>query len=505
LNMRRWRVPQGAIRKLGDGSRLKRWTPLTGSVAGSIILVLLGGCGGGQIQQQPPPVHGVLASIIVTPLTSPVETGDMIQLSATGVDAYGSPVSVTSFTWASSDASVAMVTADAFLAALAPGTALISAKSGKITGSMPITVNAGVTFSIGAEETVFRHSTDRCEDLDLPDVPAHAARLTDGTLVLMAADAPRNYSMFGADFSSLHRGCAAPALVSDDNLYADSYDNQEWIHSIYGEGGVIHALITNEYHDPFAPNCSPGYTGPGNPCWYNSITYAFSTDGGHTFNHATPPAQVIAPPFQIWDPQGTPPPYGYFMPSNILLAPDGFHYSLFLAGDRTGSTTRLCLMRTQTLDDPTSWRAWDGAGFNLQMANPYTGPAPAMCAAVALPPDVVPQPTLTYNTYLGKYVVIGGSLVGGPADPVCGFFYSLSSDLINWTRLRLVRSAHVPWSPQCFPPGTVGATFPSFIDHDDTTANFERPGRTPYLYYTRFNDQSLDRDLVRVPVTITAH
>jgi len=32
---------------------------------------------------------------------------------------------------------------------------------------------------------------------------------------------------------------------------------------------------------------------------------------------------------------------------------------------------------------------------------------------------------------------------------------------------------------------------------------FRAPGRTPYLYYVRFNDGGLDRDLVRVPLTFT--
>jgi hypothetical protein len=43
----------------------------------------------------------------------------------------------------------------------------------------------------------------------------------------------------------------------------------------------------------------------------------------------------------------------------------------------------------------------------------------------------------------------------------------------------------------------------TLIDHADTTINFERPGRTPYLYYVRFNDGGVDRDLVRVPLTFT--
>jgi hypothetical protein len=43
------------------------------------------------------------------------------------------------------------------------------------------------------------------------------------------------------------------------------------------------------------------------------------------------------------------------------------------------------------------------------------------------------------------------------------------------------------------------------VDHEDTTANFERPGRTPYLYYTRFNDLGPNRDIVRAPLIITRY
>jgi hypothetical protein len=311
--------------------------------------------------------------------------------------------------------------------------------------------------------------------------------------------------MVGADFSSLQRNCAEPALVSDDNYYPDSYDNQEWITSIYREGDVIHALITNEYHDPFAPNCAPGNTSPGNPCWYNSITYAFSTDGGHTFTHATAPGHVVAPPWQKWDPTGTPPLHGYFFPSGIVFGSDNFYYSIFKAIDRSWNEA-ICVMRTQMLGDPTSWRAWDGTGFSLQMTSPYTGPAPAMCAAVVYPPDVVGQPTLTYNTYLEKYMMVGATRVGGPTEFVCGVGYLLSSDLINWTRMRLVRTEYISFSPSCWSPsGATATVYASIIDHGDTTVSFERSGQTPYLYYTRFNDHDLNRDLVRVPMTITAH
>ena len=262
---------------------------------------------------------GPLADLTVTPPSGPLEKGDLVQLGVAAADAYGNALSLPLLSWTSSDGSIAKVTADGLVAALGPGAVTIFASSGQIRGSLPLTVNEGITFSFGAEETVFTWTTDNCESLDVPDVPAHAVRLADSTLVLIAGDAPRYYASFGADFSSLRRNCAQPALVSGDDYDPESYDNQEWIQPIYREDDVIHALIHNEYHDPFAPNCSPGNTHPGNPCWYNSITYASSTDGGHTFTHATPPAHVVAPAPMKWDPQGTPPPTGYFFPSDTRL------------------------------------------------------------------------------------------------------------------------------------------------------------------------------------------
>ena len=41
-----------------------------------------------------------------------------------------------------------------------------------------------ITFSFGAEETVFSYATDSCEALDGPDTPAHAVRFADCTLML---------------------------------------------------------------------------------------------------------------------------------------------------------------------------------------------------------------------------------------------------------------------------------------------------------------------------------
>jgi len=165
-------------------------------------------------------------------------------------------------------------------------------------------------------------------------------------------------------------------------------------------------------------------------------------------------------------------------------------------------------MRTDRLDDPSSWRAWDGSSFNIRMMSPYaTGSAVPMCTFLSRRIDGMGGGHIVYSTYLSRYFLVAPT--GGQVDgrSVCGFFFSLSTDLIHWSEPRLLVEAKLTYCPTIIPgPGaveTLPTLYPSLVDHADTTVNFERAGRTPYLYYTRFNDGGLDRDLVRVPLTLT--
>jgi hypothetical protein len=117
--------------------------------------------------------------------------------------------------------------------------------------------------------------------------------------------------------------------------------------------------------------------------------------------------------------------------------------------------------------------------------------------------------SLVYSSYIDRYVRVDewGQWVD-PQTLICGFYFSLSTDLIHWSEIQLLARADNGWcadtgpaEPPLLEPVQVGGA--SLIDHSDSTANFERSGRTPYLYYTRHNDEGLDRDLVRVPLTFT--
>ncbi len=371
-----------------------------------------------------------------------------------------------------------------------------------------------VSVTYGEPELVFDWTTDRCEDLHLPDQPARFVRAADGELVLFDANAPTYYVSHGVDFDSLAPDCDTPALVSADLQTPESYENWEWIWAVYRERTSWHALIHNEFHDAVAPTCRVGDPSPANPCWYNSITYAVSTNDARDF--VKPMAHVVAPPPRVWTPPDAQAGYyyveGYLAPTNIVRGPEGYYYALIHAIPRWYADDYVagsCSMRTLLLGDPSSWRAWNGTSFGLPLTSPYVaGSDVPACEFLNTPVGEMMHAvaSLTYNAYLDRYMAVGEWAQSLDAQTlICGFYFSLSTDLIHWSDNQLIARAHTgcedtgePGTPPMLEP--VRVQYPSIIDHEDSTTNFERPGRTPYLYYTRHNG-GLDRDLVRVPLT----
>jgi hypothetical protein len=459
-------------------------------------------------------VAGATATVTVTGPIAQIYEGDTVQLVATARDSAGNVVQGRTATWSSVNVESFPVSTTGVMQAWTYGPVTVTATIDGITGTLLLSVKPILaTVTVGAKEVVFDWTTDRCEDLDVPDGPARAVRAEDASLVLFSGNAPRYYASRGPTFDSIKRDCSRPALTSADNRTPESYENWEWLWSLYREGTTWHALVHNEFHDTVASLCRIGDPSPANPCWYNSITHAVSTDGGRSFTKPLAPAHVVAPAPNAWTPPTPSTPLngyyyyeGYRAPTNIVRSTDGYYYSLIdLTPDKAVAGMAICVMRTANLADPSSWRAWDGSGFNLRMSSPYvTGVPGPLCAALHWP---IGTSSLTFNTYLGRFMLVNESnmLINGART--CGFFYVLSPDLIHWSVPQLISEARIPWcdtDPQ--KPGVLEPVFvlySSLIDHADSTANFEKTGQTPYLYYTRFNDGGLDRDLVRVPLTIT--
>jgi hypothetical protein len=366
----------------------------------------------------------------------------------------------------------------------------------------PRDVSISVT---GPAQTVFSWAKDRCEDLDLPDLPARAFRDADGRVQLIAAHYI-NRRFIGPDLDHLTRDCSV-ILQSDHNPDPAAFDDSEWIGSTYTfDGHTIYALLHSEYH---------GWEHPGQcadnsvlNCWWNTITFGVSNNGGSTYSHATLPRLVASVPYRYIPNGGT---TGAMSPTNIVHNPrNGYYYALvYITQQPPGQSPNYaldCLIRTKDLADPASWRAWSGGtNFDTTFIDPYRStdnPTDHLCRGVS--PDKLVDPnlgsfvpgSLTFSAYADQWIFVGVS--------AGGFYYSLSPDLIHWSQRRLFYPAPVPWTYHCGDPDPVH--YPSLLDPNSTSRNFETTGKTAFIYFTLFHTsgctQGLNRDLVRVPITI---
>lgn len=354
----------------------------------------------------------------------------------------------------------------------------------------------------GEAEIVFDWTTDRCDDEDIPDLPARAFRDDSGQVQLIATHFIARRSI-GSSLDELQHDCT---IVANSVYNADpsQYSDKEWLASLYTEDGkTIYVLQHNEYQGhTHQGQCASGeYFN----CWYNSITLAISEDSGASYKNITaPPNHLVASsPYPYETEAG---PNGVFEPSNMIRAEDGYIYAIIRIDEYKSERQRVCLMRTDNLADPTSWRAWDGEGFNLSLPKPYLNqsdnPQEQYCTPLAQDDIGVMNQSLTYNTDLEQYVLVGISADQIDNREVWGIYYAFSDDLITWSRRQLLMEVELPWTY------SIGDTdpilYPSLIDPDSESRNFETTNQDAYIYYTQFNynrgQMNLDRDLMRIPV-----
>ncbi len=353
-------------------------------------------------------------------------------------------------------------------------------------------------------ELLYEYRQDACDSHDLPDVPARAFRDADGTIILLAT----NYihrALVGDSFATLEKRCDIlyrPGQIGDPALY----DDKAWIQAVYTDDGrTIHALLSADFHEYRHTRRCPFGTDT-NKCWYNAITAAVSTDGGATFRPARPPpAHYIAGPAVKYDLHAGR-SIGFFTTSNIV-AHRGYHYTLVYTGGGFAQQKRgACLLRSADLGDPSSWRAWDGAGFGYRFADPYrddTTPQRSGCTPVSPRVFSGPVRTLLHHQASGTFVAV--MLAAAPSR---GVYYSVSRNLIDWaeptplmlapTRSEVKRGLNRD--------AAVAIDYPSIIDHASPGRNFEFIAAKPYLYYVdlpaRSGKLTGERRLMRRPLVL---
>lgn len=365
----------------------------------------------------------------------------------------------------------------------------------------------------GPEATIFDWTNDACEQVDIPDLAARAFRGADGRTQLISTHyVSRRF--VGWDLNSVRHNCGVLLRSSGDDD-PSVYDDRQWLASPYTiDGNTVYALIHEEYQGWRHPDvCDPSYQGAEvNKCRSDAVAFAVSHDGGATYTRTPAPAGLVATDPYPYD--ATSGPAGIGETTNVVYARDGYYYVLADAYPRGAQQQGGCVLRTRTLGDPTSWRAWDGSGFSVRFIDPYveTSEPPEAHVCTPVTGGAISSSSLVYSTYFGKYLLTGISVVPDPQNGsnVTGFFYSTSDDLVHWSQFRLLMEGNIWWDFTCGSANPV--LYPSLIDPTSPSRNYSVMGQQGYLFFTRFNmfdysggcNITLDRDMIRIPVQFTA-
>jgi len=288
-------------------------------------------------------------------------------------------------------------------------------------------------------------------------------------------------------------------LTSHENADPSTYSGVAFVTAVWTDDGkTVTALIHNEYHaDHFPSAC---IFKESMKCWYTTIVSAKSIDGGQSFAETSPPAVIASAPFPQDFQQGR--HRGFFNPSNIILH-QGYYY---MASNTTGGMNQkpgLCLFRTATVNDPSSWRGYDGVGYTSVALDPYradTNPY-VPCQPVTGPGTVG---SISWNAAYGLFLIVYQLVDKIRPDGVTA--YSWSKDLIDWTMPQVLFAAPNMSSKNCSDSFRYG--YPSVVDPLAPGRNFDTVGDHPVLFLTRFHVGSNcglppNRDLIRFQLDIT--
>ncbi len=359
---------------------------------------------------------------------------------------------------------------------------------------------------VGGDVTVFRKSADTCDPDDIPDAPARALRLADGSVALFAAN-QKNRVFRGTDLLSVHFDCTV-VFTGKGSADPAEYDDRLWLASPWLlKDGSIAALVHSEYQGNTHPGHCP--TGRYLDCWYNAITLAISRDATQSFARAQGASALVASAPYRFDPAAHQ-PVGYFNPSN-LVERDGLAYAMIWARPYRAQAGGNCLIRAQRPEQPASWRAWDGTGFDVRFINPYqdsAAPEEHVCQPVAHEQLAGPVVSLVRHGGSGAYIALFVSArEHGDTRLPWAVFAAGSWDLIHWSVPRAVIPVARFDTVACDAPSPLA--YPSLLDPHSPSPNFDIVGDTAQLFLTRFNiaacRTSLDRDLIRIPVQISVN
>ena len=363
--------------------------------------------------------------------------------------------------------------------------ALIPADSAHCAG-LPA---ASLTIS-GTPEVVYDPARDACTGIDVPDLNPRAYRDASGQVVFFGLHFI-NRALRGPDLAHVKIDCEV-VLGSIENPDPAAFEGRNYVSATWTEDGKqVSAIVHHEYHADQFGKCPAGTD---IACWFNSLLAFRSDDGGHHFTKSNPSIVAVAP-FRQEVGQGR--HRGFFQPSNIFS--DGPHRYFFGATTGwDGQDAGVCLFRSDNPANSGSWRAFDGKGYSVTFPNPYasaTPPRPAPCRVIA--PFGFPVGAVVRQRGTGLWVAVFQAVRNDRDLPLDGFYYATAKNLTDWSLPRLLVAKKTIYNDLCTSDGTVLA-YPSLLDENAKTRNFEDIGESGYLYFTELGVKSCQFDGTRL-------
>jgi hypothetical protein len=345
-----------------------------------------------------------------------------------------------------------------------------------------------------APQLVYSAEHEGCAASDYPDVALRAFRDSHGQIVAIASNA-QNRSFVGESFDGIKHSCTTILTMSRNDDPAamswNSYLSATWTN----DGTTVIGLVHNEY----LANRIPGrcrYASV-SQCWYNVVVQVKSLDGGKTFRPYAPPALVAGVPIKDSEEQGR--HRGFFNPTNIVQYRDAQY---FMSATTGGGSQKagLCLFRTTNPLDPTAWRGLTKTGYRSMAIDPYRADPAKYIPCTPVKMGGTPN-SISYVTRYKKFVAVMPLRIGSDAV-TGGVQYAWSDDLVHWSAPLALLKIPMHGSRRC--SDEFRYSYPSLIDPESKSRNFDTIDETAYLYMTRTKivdcKSTRFRDLVRFQV-----
>jgi hypothetical protein len=340
----------------------------------------------------------------------------------------------------------------------------------------------------------------KCHIVDVPDIPTRAYAVQDDNndpnsnmTIHMIQGSTSFYNMTGPSLLNVSRQCK-PQWNKTANADPAMFAANEFLDStIAFDNGTVISLSHVEYPGNRYDNCP----GPAYPyCWSVTMGLMVSHDFGTTWHHARPPPHhlVAAVPYKY---NVSALANGWGDPTNIVRHPyDGYYYVAAWNRNQVGlQAPGVCMMRTSSLMDPSSWRGWNGTHYSVAFQSPYHraddpswNPASHICTVLQVDSTIL-NPTecnpfgLVWSTTLEVFLMTWDCISGhGP------FYMTTSSDLIHW-------SSPQPFYNKSNLPDVVlkrvtSMHYPSLMDASAPTEfrdnNYYTVGEKPHLFWVSF-------------------